>query len=211
MTASDRNYGFWHPLFTATASDPIYPTSLIDMTFGAFPVSVAWKQSDLKLFTPASAPLKDLINARETGQSRAQSSSSSTPGRQPQGSATGAGTHAGSVQKGGGGLSTGAAVGIAVAGTIVVVALLVALWFISRRYQFSLKKKDKTNKRKPTPAHGPDDLTGYGLVSNVERVPEVSELPYTHRPHEIDSGHRSELDASPKPVEIAGRRSYWGI
>ena len=78
--------------FTATASDPLYPTSLIDMTFGAFPVSVVWKDSDLKLFIPASAPLKDLINARETGQSRAQSSSSSTPGRLSPGPAPGAGT-----------------------------------------------------------------------------------------------------------------------
>ena len=95
--------------------------------------------------------------------------------------------------------------------TIGVVALLVALWFISRRYQFKFTKKVKTNERGSASGHGPGNSTGFGIVSNVERKTEVAELPYTFQPHEIDGWDRLELDASPKPVEIAGRRSYWGI
>lgn len=193
MRASDRNNAFWQPLFTATASDPIYPTSLLAMTFGAFPVSVAWKESDLAKFTPALAPVKDLIAAgvavsllqtpshqstratKTMPHSRLDPSSSAATGDQHGGLAT----HTNTPQPNSTGLSTGAAVGVAVAGTITFIAFLAAMWLMLRRGQRSRASERRGRGGRYSPSDNAGASHKYGAVSRTEKEPGVAELPYT--------------------------------
>ena len=165
------------------------------------PISVAWKEEDLSLFTPASAPILALSKVGITfpGHSTAGHTSTLTSSVSRLGSTTtsvNSQTHSGSDSGAGSGsgsssLSAGAAAGIGVGATLGGLAIIGCLWWLARRYKVTRRSHPLESQEPISGIAHEKDTKGPHLVDGA-----LSEAPNTDLPYEADSGNtRTELEA----------------
>lgn len=104
-------------------------------TLYANPISVAWQESDLSLFSPASAPILALRGAGVTFPSSPTPSTTNFSSVVPTNSSPAPKSHGDS------GLSKGSAAGIGIGAAIVCIALCGGLWYFGRRLKLSRSHK----------------------------------------------------------------------
>ncbi|KAI0141626.1 hypothetical protein GGR57DRAFT_403135 [Xylariaceae sp. FL1272] len=125
----------------------------VDTTAFANPISIAWQESDLTRFTPASAPGMAM-----------KSQSITFPGESTTGTSwttpTSISTTSSPIVSPHTGLSRGAAAGIGVGVTLGVVALIAVLWWLSRNYRLARRNENAEQYAQPV-GYDPSKRTRY--------------------------------------------------
>ncbi|KAK9792852.1 hypothetical protein AB5N19_00124 [Seiridium cardinale] len=176
-------------------------TTLPGTTAFANPISVAWQESDLTIFSPASAPLLALKSqgitfpVQSTTGSVASTTSISSSDITPSPSATESANTTASTNNG---LTTAAAVGIGVGATVGLFAFAGLIWWFRRHFRIA-KRNQKDHSAHSEPSYDPskDAMHGLGLnqyhnhhVTNQD----LAEAPDTGMPYEADDRNtRAEL------------------
>ena len=192
----------WSCYQVLTTSDAAlsFSNSQAGTTAFANPLSVAWQEADLSLFTPASAPILALSSAGITfppdsttihSVSTSSASSATTMSTAAMSTTTSTNPHPSS------GLNTGAAAGIGVGATIGGLALIGGLWWFTQRYKLTQRQQNSQRRR---PHDRTVEVKGPYLVDGT-----VVEAPNTSMPYELDDRNvRAELDGGWQAPEAAG-------
>ncbi|KAI1334398.1 hypothetical protein F5Y15DRAFT_291964 [Xylariaceae sp. FL0016] len=161
-------------------------TTLPATTAFANPISVAWQESDLPLFTPASAPLLALA-AQGITFPPASASSSLTSSTTSSSSSSSTSAASGSSS-----LSTGAAAGIGVGVTVCLFALILGVWWFVRHFQV-MRRNNSSPQEGAGVAREKTENLHHGNPYAVNQHP--VEAPDTTLRYEVDGRNpRSELD-----------------
>ncbi|KAI1868231.1 hypothetical protein JX265_007054 [Neoarthrinium moseri] len=196
-----------YQVLTSSVSDLSFSndlkTTLAGTTAFANPISVAWQQSDLSLFSPASAPILALRSQGITfpPDSTTTSSSLSATGTTSVTSSSPSSTDtAAPIPSSGSGISTASAAGIGVGATVGVFAIVGVIWWFRRHYRIA-KRSDHSDQQQsqstslePAKDAAHDTNLAQYHASLYQGHLALAEAPATDVPLEADySNTRAEL------------------